>query len=89
MIFLLSVLLPQLGDFHSTLHLVLEAIPLHAATPEVNHTKDVTAIELELKASSKVSIVRHQKDFKRSISHDAVCHAGLVTHAHCDLICTT
>ena len=48
----------QVGSFHAVGHLILEEIPIHddknSNTPDV---RDVTAVQIELKAVSKV---RHE-----------------------------
>ena len=49
----------QVGSFHAVGHLILEEIPIHddnsCNTPDV---RDVTAVQIEMKAVSKV---RHEQ----------------------------
>ena len=56
--FFLFALYMQVGSFHAVGHLILEEIPIHddknSNTPDV---RDVTAVQIELKAVSKV---RHE-----------------------------
>lgn len=44
-----------MGSFHSVGHLILEEIPIHDANGSSTHdVRDVTAVEIEMKAVSKV-----------------------------------
>lgn len=45
----------QVGCFHTVGHLILEEIPLHDTADSSSHdVRDVTAVEIEMKAVSKV-----------------------------------
>ena len=56
--FFLFTFCTQVGSFHAVGHLILEEIPIHddinSSTPDA---RDVTAVQIELKAVSKV---RHE-----------------------------
>ena len=62
----LFALCTQVGSFHAVGHLILEEIPIHddkdSNTPDV---RDVTAVQIELKAVSKV---RHEIEICNPLS---------------------
>ena len=46
---------PQIGHYHTVGHLILEEIPAHDTDDSSTHdVRDVTAVEIEMKAVSKV-----------------------------------
>ena len=55
-LFLPSIFLHQVGAFHNVAHLVLEEIPVHDGETSAHSVRDITAMEVELKAESKVCI---------------------------------
>ncbi|XP_031565846.1 deleted in lung and esophageal cancer protein 1-like [Actinia tenebrosa] len=51
--FSLEYLPKEIGSFHSVAHLVLEEIPVHGQENATSVSRDVTAIEVEVKANSQ------------------------------------
>ena len=44
----------QVGSFHAVGHLILEEIPNHDDNSSAHNVRDVTAVQIEMKAVSKV-----------------------------------